>query len=115
MLFLRTSFPSLHWGHSFSIIPFAISFASFPASPLTYFDLHFGFMQNSLGLLPLFIAKTIGILQVLHVFFEGLIKAFDGSLKVVLHSGYLLHAMNIPNLPLLSCKSPSLHAGHLPI
>ena len=49
MLFLSTNFPFLHFGHSFSISPFAIAFACSPASPSTCFDSHFGFRQKSLA------------------------------------------------------------------
>src|SRR3989338_10627219 len=101
MLLLKTIFPSLHFGHSFSTMPFAISFASFPASPSTCFDLHFGFMQNSWGIFPLFLARTFGKLHVSHDFCAGFIKAFDGKEKVVLHSGYLLHAAKAPYFPFL--------------
>src|SRR3989338_2189135 len=114
MDFLKTILPSLHWGQDFSTTPCAMSLASFPASPSAYFDLHFVFMQNSMGLLPFFMAKTIGKLQVPQILFAGFIRAFDGSETVVLHLGYLLHAAKLPNLPFLICKSPSLQAGHLP-
>src|SRR3989338_258306 len=114
MLPLNTIFPSLHFGHCFSIFPFAIAFASFPASPSTCLLGHFLFKQKSLGCFPLLMATTIGNPHVSQIFCAGLIKALEGKDIAVLHFGYWLHAAKCPNFPLLICKFPLLQTGHFP-
>src|SRR3989338_1843604 len=99
MLPRSTSFPVLHVGHSFWISPSAIALASFPAAPSMFFVGHVWFRQKSIGRFFALITVTIGKLQVSHNFFAGFINAFDGNENVVLQSGYLLHATNLPNFP----------------
>src|SRR3989338_8065369 len=115
MLLLSTTSPSLHLGHFLLTSPFAIAFACIPASPSTCLLGQFGFKQNSKGCLAFFIASTIGKLQTTQFFFAGFINAFFGNEKIVLQSGYLLHAAKLPNFPLLIVIFPSLHTGQIPI
>src|SRR3989338_8587934 len=114
MLLLNTISPSVHFGHFLFISPLAIALASFPASPSTFLLGHFGLRQNSIGCLAFFIASTFGKLQTSQFFFAGFIRAFFGREKIVLQSGYLLHAQNTPNFPLRIIKLPSLQAGQMP-
>src|SRR3989344_7652319 len=107
MLLLNTISPSLHLGHFLLTSPFAIAFACAPASPSTFLLGHFGFRQNSIGCFAFFIASTFGNPQISQFFFAGLMNAFLGSEKIVLQSGYLLHAAKLPYLPLLIARFPS--------
>src|SRR3989338_4764907 len=115
MELLNTMSPSPHFGHFLLTSPFAIAFAFAPASPSTFLLGHFGLRQNSIGCFALFIAKTIGKLQTSQFFLAGFMKAFFGSEKIVLQSGYLLQEAKLPNFPLLIVMFPSLHTGQMPI
>src|SRR3989338_4010647 len=106
--------PSLHFGHFLFISPFAIAFASLPASPSKFLLGHFGFRQNSIGCLAFLIAKTFGNPHVSQSFFAGFMSAFFGKENIVLQSGYLLQAAKIPYLPLLIARLPTLHTGQIP-
>src|SRR3989338_11363287 len=114
MLLLSTTSPSLHLGHFLLTSPFAIAFACIPASPSTCLLGQFGFKQNSKVCLAFFIASTIGKLQTTQFFFAGFINAFFGNEKIVLQSGYLLHAAKLPNFPILIVIFPSLQTGQMP-
>src|SRR3989338_5359462 len=106
MLLLNTISPSLHKGHFLLTSPLAIAFACLPASPSICLLGHFGFKQNSNGCLAFFIAKTLGKPQTSQSFLADFINAFLGSEKIVLQSGYLLHATKLPYFPLLIIKLP---------
>src|SRR3989338_1658168 len=105
-----TSIPP-HFGHFFS--PLSTAFASLRASPVMFFDLQFGFRQNSFA--DFFLSSlTIGNLQTSHSFLVALILAPLAKLTVVLHAGYSEHAAKLPNFPFLIIRFPFPHAGHFP-
>src|SRR5574342_726012 len=71
-------------------------------------------MQTSCGRLAFLIILTIGNWQCWQIFWVTSTKPVAGSLKVVLHSGYLSHAINLPNFPVRNISIPGLQFGHLP-
>src|SRR3989338_5507681 len=103
MLFLITIVPSLHFSHFVSSLSLFISFEG-----------QSGLMHTSWGCFRFLMTSIFGWEQWSHMLSIVLMKPLLGSLNVTLHSGYLAHAMNLPNLPLLSIRVPSLQATHFP-
>src|SRR3989344_1810113 len=71
-------------------------------------------MHSSCGFFALRIILTIGNEHCLQMSGVTTTPPPAGSLNVVLHSGYLLHAIKRPNFPVRSCNAPSLHVGQIP-
>src|SRR3989338_6489594 len=109
-LLLTTIFPLPHFVQGL----FSPSLICRLASAET-FDGHSVFIQTSCGFLALLITVIIGCLHVSHALPVFLTSPFDGSLNVALHSGYVPHAMNLPNLPLFIISVPFPQAGHGPM